>query len=150
MRTVKRKIVGAFIFTRDGRMLLGKNRKGGVYEGSWMIPGGGVDVGETEMEALIRETFEETGIDITGQKIEKMQIDFSGESEKTIRDTGERVLVKMDFRNYRVDLDAESTYLRLVAEDDFASPQWVEVGEIGAYNLSSPTRKTLKFLGVLK
>lgn len=43
MRTIHRDIVGGFIFSKDGKVLLGKNRTGGVYEGSYVVPGGGVD-----------------------------------------------------------------------------------------------------------
>ena len=64
MRTIQRDIVGGFIFSADGKLLLGKNRKGGVYEGLFVVPGGGVDTGETKPQALRREMLEETGIDI--------------------------------------------------------------------------------------
>lgn len=41
MRTIYRDIVGGFIFSKDGKILLGQNRKGGVYEGSFVVLGGG-------------------------------------------------------------------------------------------------------------
>ena len=69
MRTIHRDIVGGFIFSKDNKVLLGKNRQGGVYEGSYVVPGGGVDEGESQYQALRREMQEETGIDITTGKI---------------------------------------------------------------------------------
>ena len=54
MRRIHRDIVGGFIFSSDSKLLLGKSRKGGVYAGNWIIPGGGIDEGETQLEALAR------------------------------------------------------------------------------------------------
>ena len=96
MRTIHRDIVGGFIFSNDGKLLLGKNRKGGVYEGSFVVPGGGVDDGETREAALRREMLEETGIDIQTATIQPFN-QSSGEHEKTLHETGERVFVKMKF-----------------------------------------------------
>ncbi|MBX6334015.1 NUDIX domain-containing protein [Candidatus Saccharibacteria bacterium] len=61
MRTIKRDVVGAFIFSSDNKILLGKSRKGGVYHGTWMVPGGGIEEGETMRDAVIREIREEVG-----------------------------------------------------------------------------------------
>ena len=55
MRTIKRDIAGAFIFSNDNHVLLGKNIKGGVYEDLWVVPGGGIDEGESKVEAARRE-----------------------------------------------------------------------------------------------
>ena len=69
MRTIHRDIVGGFIFSKDNKLLLGKNRKGGVYEGSFVVPGGGIEEGETKEIALQREMKEETGIDTNNASI---------------------------------------------------------------------------------
>ena len=53
MRTIHRDIVGGFIFSKDGRLLLGKNCKGGVYEGSFVVPGGGVAYCRIQQEVRI-------------------------------------------------------------------------------------------------
>ena len=55
MRTIKREIVDGILLSNDGRVLIGKNVKGGVYEDLWVIPGGGIDEGETAEDALKRE-----------------------------------------------------------------------------------------------
>src|SRR5262249_6197136 len=105
MRVIERDIVGAFIFSTDKKLLLGKSYDGGVYKDAWIIPGGGVNPGETKLEALKREVLEETGIDLGDAKINEMNIELNGESNKTLRDTGETVHVLMTFFNFIVHLN---------------------------------------------
>ena len=59
--------VGGVVFYED-QVLLVKLTYGPV-KGMWLIPGGLVDCGETLQEAVIREIFEETGIEVTPQGI---------------------------------------------------------------------------------
>ena len=42
----------------DGRVLLARHSEGGV----WLLPGGGIEPGETPADAAVREMFEETGL----------------------------------------------------------------------------------------
>lgn len=150
MRKIYRDIVGGFIFSSDTKLLLGKSHSGGVYSNKWIIPGGGIDEGETQLEALAREILEETGIDIADTKIERIEGELSGESEKTLRDSGERVLVEMTFYNYKVTLEMVASDVSLKTEDDFTEAAWVSVDELHGLDLSIPTATTLKRLGLLK
>ena len=54
---------GAILIARDdrGRVLLVKQR-GGPFKGAWLVPGGGVEPGESLEEAMRREVVEETGL----------------------------------------------------------------------------------------
>ncbi|MDY6777048.1 MAG: NUDIX hydrolase [Candidatus Nanohaloarchaea archaeon] len=47
----------------DGQIALVK-RKYDPYQGDWALPGGHVDPGETPREAVVREAYEETGLDV--------------------------------------------------------------------------------------
>ena len=149
MRTIHRDIVGGFIFSKDGKLLLGKNRKGGVYEGSFLPPGGGIDEGEAKEIALHREMPEETGINTNNATVTLLD-QSSGEHEKTLRDTGERVFVKMDFYNYRIDLSQNADEVITKTEDDWYQPRWFLVEELKNANLSEPTRNTLIATGIIK
>ncbi|MHA1593836.1 MAG: NUDIX domain-containing protein [Candidatus Baldrarchaeia archaeon] len=60
--------VDAIIRLEDGRIVLIK-RKNPPFEGWWALPGGIVEYGERVEDAVKREAWEETGIDI---KIEKL------------------------------------------------------------------------------
>lgn len=53
--------VGAFIFNQAGELLLLKSHK---WPGKYVVPGGHVELGERIEEAAIRETKEETGLDV--------------------------------------------------------------------------------------
>lgn len=55
--------IGIMIF-RDGKVLMGK-RKSDLGLGDWAFPGGHLENGESLIECAIRETREETGIEIT-------------------------------------------------------------------------------------
>lgn len=139
MRTIHRDIVGGFIFSKDNKVLLGKNRQGGVYEGSYVVPGGGVDEGESQYQALRREMQEETSIDITTGKITQVNTS-TGEHEKTLRDTGERVHVNMTFYDYSIALPQDADSVVVCAEDDWTSPRWFTPSELVTEDvgLSSP------------
>lgn len=52
--------------------------------GLFVVPGGGVDDGETKVEALHREMLEETGIDISSAVIKPLSVS-SGEHENFTR-----------------------------------------------------------------
>jgi 8-oxo-dGTP diphosphatase len=55
--------IGAFaiIFDDNGKVLLSHRRDRDM----WNLPGGGVETGEMPWEAVVRETREETGLDVT-------------------------------------------------------------------------------------
>lgn len=51
------------VIIKDGKILLIK-RRSTVFAGTWVLPGGGVEYGETVEQAAVREAKEETGLDI--------------------------------------------------------------------------------------
>lgn len=148
MKTIHRDIVGGFFFSKDNKVLLGKNRQGGVYEGSYVVPGGGIDEGETKEEALRREMLEETGVDIASGDIDLVNT-ATGEHEKTLRDTGERVFAQMTFYDYRIRIPQNADDIEVKAEDDWSEPAWFSADEIRSERLSPPTKRTLQKIGFL-
>lgn len=55
--------VACFVW-RDGKFIVGK-RLGAHGEGTWSVPGGHLEYGESWEEAAKREVLEETGVEIT-------------------------------------------------------------------------------------
>lgn len=130
MRTIEREIVGAFIFSSDNKILLGHNKKGGVYQDQLVVPGGGIDESESKLDALKCEILEETGIDTTNAIITEVDEISVGESEKILKDTDERVLVKMRFYDFKIQLNDNSQQIKLIFEDDYADAAWYTPEEL--------------------
>jgi mutator protein MutT len=64
------------IVVNDGKILLTKQY------GKFEVPGGGVDLGETPEQAVIREIKEETGIEVTGPRLVKHLSSFFSHEEQ--------------------------------------------------------------------
>ena len=57
------KVVLAFLYDNNGRVLLAQRPEGKSYGGLWEFPGGKIEPNETPETALVRELKEELGID---------------------------------------------------------------------------------------
>ena len=149
MRTIQRDIVGAFIFSNDNHVLLGKNRKGGVYQDQWVIPGGGIDKGETKLEAVKREVMQEVGLDIDGVAVSLIDEVLTGQSKKTLKETGETVLVDMTFYSYKVEYDMPADSIEVRLNDDLGMATWIALDDIAGRSYAPGVEKVLKHLGLL-
>ena len=140
------------IFSKDGKLfqVMKDPKKGGVYPNCWQIPGGGVEQGETNEEALIREIKEETGMDISGYKIELLDDTEEGESEKTLEDTGERVLCKMKFNDCKVIIsDKLAKDIEVSLGDELEKYSWIDIKELKDRKITPPSEKLFKKLGYI-
>lgn len=151
MRTIHRDITSALIFSKDGKLLMGMKdpKDGGVYADCWHIPGGGVDEGETQEQALRREILEEVGIDIVDSKVTLADEHGTGETEKTLKGTGEKVMCHMQFYVYRVDVNKNADETKTMPSDDLIKLEWVELAELGNYKLTPPSVTLFKRLGYI-
>lgn len=153
MRTIDREIVSAHVYSSDGKLLLARNTDpaaGVVYGDCWKIPGGGVEPGETKLETLVREVREEVGIDITSFQVELVDDSMTGEAEKNLRGTGERVLAKMKFSTYKVKLDTPADQITVTLDPhEFNEYRWVEISELESLKVSPPSVELFKKLGYI-
>jgi 8-oxo-dGTP pyrophosphatase MutT (NUDIX family) len=149
MRRAQRRIVTAYIVSTDGKILLGKKdpNKGGVYPDCLHNPGGGVDVDESDEEALTREVMEETGIDIQFAQKTLIDIKGTGESEKTLK-TGEKIIVEMHFYVYRVDLGKTSDKVELFPHSDLIDLRWYPIESLEQLRLTPPAAKLITHRGL--
>jgi len=123
--------VGAII-TADDRILL--IRRGHEPEaGRWSLPGGRIEAGETDEQALVREVREETGLKVVPGPL-------IGAVDRPRPDG--RVLVIRDYA-------ATVTGGTLAAGDDADDARWFGVRDLAGVLLSTGLEKVLNDWGVL-
>ncbi len=151
MRTIHREIVSALIFSKDGKLFQGMKdlKSGGVYANCWHIPGGGIDEGEDKIDALIREVREETGIEAKHEQVALVDDKGEGESEKTLKESNEKVLCKMHFNVYKIALDQDAKDVKVSLDDDLVKYQWTDLGDLKNLKLTPPSVKLFTRLGYL-
>lgn len=151
MREIQRTIVAALIFSQDGKLLLGKKdpSKGGVYVDYWHTPGGGVDKGETFEQAIIREVLEEVGLDISTYQLERIPYVDQGVAEKTLKDTGEKVLCHMEFNRFKIVLtDKTADEVSLHLNDDLVEARWFDLEELTTIKQIPGSKEFFSKLGI--
>lgn len=80
MEKVTRVGMGVFVF-KEGKFLMGK-RVGAHGEGTWSIPGGHLEFGESFADTARREVLEETGLEITNIRFGAVTNVYFAEEDK--------------------------------------------------------------------
>ena len=128
----------AGVIIQNGRVLLVKRGKA-PGKGEWNIPGGLVEVGETLEEAVVRETHEETGLEVAVETLLEV-------SDRIIRDVEGRVMYHYVLLDYLCRMVGG----RLGAASDAADARWVSFEEIDSLDLPKPVRNVLRKAGKRK
>lgn len=123
-------------FIQDGDRMLLVERKYPPLKGHWGLPGGGIELGETVEEALLREVEEETGLKVALGRL-------LGYANGIERDETGRV------RYHYVILYFTATVVggSLRAGDDAAAARWVTPEEAGKLPLTDAVRRCLAWTG---
>lgn len=151
MRTINRDIVAALVFSKDGKLLQGKKdpAHGGVYADCWHVPGGGIEEGEDFVSAVIREVKEEVSISLVPTQIELVDDIGAGESEKVLKESGERVLCRMKFFVYKATLDTDAEHVSVILNSDLVEYKWFDMAELKNAKLTPPSVALFTRLGYL-
>ena len=124
--------VGAIVTDGRGRLLMIK-RGHDPGAGLWSIPGGRIEPGETDAEALVREMIEETGLTVeVGRLIGRVQ--RPGLNGAVI-----------DIRDYAATVIGGTLH----AGDDAADARWVAPGELESLDITEGLIDALTDWGVL-
>lgn len=123
--------VGAVVVSAGQLLLIQRGRP--PEAGSWSLPGGRVETGETDAEALSREVLEETGLDVTVGAL-------VGTVCRPAPDGGTYLI-----RDY-VCAHRGGT---LRAGDDARAARWVPLADVASEPLVSGLAQTLRAWGVL-
>lgn len=128
---IDRPIGSAVVISADNKILMGLREagKGHTYEGNWHIPGGGQNEGESLSDTAKRETFEETGVDLTDIELIPLPFVDQGGSPKTLQN-GQRVWAKMTFNRFEAHLDQNAADIELQPGDDLAELRWFDESEL--------------------
>lgn len=150
MRTIKRDIASAVIISKDNRILMGRqdSKRKGVYPNCWHIPGGGVEDGETFVQAMQREVYEEVGIDVSKYKAVLLDDTDSAKALKQFKDSDEIVKVEMKFHDYKIVLhDHNSKDAEIKLQDDLIKFKWFDIDSLANVKLTPPSIRLFKKLG---
>ena len=124
--------VGAVVFDAQGRLLV-IQRGHDPGAGLWSIPGGRIEPGETDEQALVRELLEETNLQV-----------MVGKLVGRVRREGPGGTV-IDIRDYAATVAAGT----LRAGDDAADARWVTAAELARLEVTEGLIEALTEWGVL-
>ena len=127
--------VGAVILRNSDELLL-VLRANEPSAGLWSIPGGRIEAGETDAEALVREVLEETGLAVTVGALLGTETFGAGTFSSP---SHQRYVVN----DYRCVVNAG----QLTPGDDALDARWVPVDELATYELSPGLLDTLREWG---
>jgi len=124
--------IGAVI-VQAGKILLEK-RGNEPGKGKWTIPGGLVELGENIEQAVIRETKEETGLDVAEPHlidvVDNVDLDDAGKAK-----------YHFVIADYLVKVKSDTAF---VAASDAEELQWVSFDEVEALDLTQSFRVFFK------
>lgn len=114
---------------RNGKILVVRREPGDYLGGSFELPGGGVDAGESLAESVTREVLEETGL-----RVSKVVGMFPGFEYTT------PVKPKVRQLNFIVQTENDE----VVLSDEHDTYRWIEADDIDSLATTGPMRDCLK------
>lgn len=124
------RVVGAMIEMEGGRYLITQRRPEATLPLLWEFPGGRVEEGESDPQALRRELKEEMDIDVEV-------------AEEAMHTHHEYALYDVDFRVFRCRLLSAEAAIRHIKVHDH---RWVTLAEMSSYQFPDADARTLEQL----
>ena len=124
------RVVGAMLEKEVGRYLITQRRPGASLPLLWEFPGGRVQEGEGDAEALARELKEEMGVEIrVGEQVMHLRHDYPD--------------YEIDFRVFRCSLISPESEIQHLRVHDH---RWVTLSEMNQYQFPAADARTLEKL----
>ena len=123
--------VGVVVWRDDKFLLIQRGKP--PRRGSWSLPGGAQELGETVRETAAREIREETGVEIEVKGLIDVFDTIARDDEGRIR-----------LQYTLIDFTAEWQSGTPVAGDDAMGVRWVGLDEIEEYNLWKETARAIR------
>ncbi len=122
---------------KNGKVLLLKKKRG-PYKGTWDLPGGEIEFGETPEETLERELMEETGLKLKSYKLLKALSNVINYTEAdgeivTIHHLG--IIYKIETYDNQLDTFADG--------EDTTGAMWIDHTQLYDYPLSPFAQKSI-------
>jgi len=134
---MKTRVCVVAVIEKDGKILLGRKVKDrGPYPNTWLIPGGGVETGESIEEAIRREIKEETGLGV--KSLQKIGVNEDNEPNKY----GE--MTHYVFHGFKVEPAGKDEIT-----DEFPTIEWVDIKDLGKLSHARPSIELFNKLGYL-
>ncbi len=125
---------GVILINKEGQILLGRRNEDASIadsemheEGTWTLPGGNIEYGETFFEAGIREAKEETNLDISDLEVICVQTDLN--------EYAHYVSVGMIAKNFTGEL-------RAIEPDEITTWKWFDIDKLPK-KIFSASKKTI-------
>jgi 8-oxo-dGTP diphosphatase len=122
--------VGALIYDGDRILLVERGKEPLV--GYWSLPGGGVEAGERLEDAVVREVFEETGLQVTADCLATV-------FERIMPDEANRC----EYHYVLIDFYCTIKGGELRPGDDSRDARWFEMASLGGLRLTAGTREVV-------
>lgn len=103
-------------------LLIEHGESAGHLTGSWGIPAGGIDPGETERDAAARELAEETGLRVEPHALVELPTLYEAWIARKIGGTA----------LFSVRVFATANYTGSIAASEEGTPHWVRVADVGS------------------
>jgi 8-oxo-dGTP diphosphatase len=116
--------VGAIVLKSDAVLLVCRGQE--PQRGLWSVPGGGLELGESVRDGVVREVSEEASLDV--RVVELVEV-----FERIARDA----VGAVEFHYVVLDYLCEVTGGELIAGDDASEVAWVSIDELSQWPLTA-------------